>query len=126
MCTYFSFPKVKLLLLSLSEHNPSKNNSILRWKYLSATSKNTKIFRSSHCGSVVGNLTSIHEVAGLIPGLALGLRIWHCCELWCRSHHNSDPVLLWLWLRLTAAAQIEPLAWEIPYALVAALKRKKK
>ena len=26
--------------------------------------------RSSHCGSVVMNLTSIHEDAGLIPGLA--------------------------------------------------------
>ena len=30
------------------------------------------------------NPTSIHEDAGLIPGLLSGLRIWHCCELWCR------------------------------------------
>ena len=35
------------------------------------------------------NLTSIHEDAGLIPGLALsGLRIRHCCELWCRSKNR--------------------------------------
>ena len=27
--------------------------------------------------------TSIHEDAGSIPGLALGLRIQHGCELWC-------------------------------------------
>ena len=40
-----------------------------------------------------------------------GLRIWHCCELWCR---------------LAAAALIWPLAWELPYATGVALKRKKK
>ena len=36
----------------------------------------------------VKNLTSIHEVAGSI--------------------HGSDPVLLWLWCRLAAAAVIRP------------------
>ena len=30
------------------------------------------------------------------------------------------------WLRLVAAALIKPLAWEVPYAKGAALKRKKK
>ena len=33
---------------------------------------------------------------------------------------------LWLWCRLTAAASIRPLAWELPYATGAALKKKKK
>ena len=34
----------------------------------------------------VTNPTSIHEDAGLIPGLTQwGLRIQHCHELWCRS-----------------------------------------
>ena len=38
----------------------------------------------------------------------------------------SDPALLWLWLRLAAIAPIRPLAWELPYATDAALKRKQK
>ena len=40
--------------------------------------------------------------------------------------HGLDPVLLWLWCRQTAAAPIEPLAWELPYAVSVALKRGKK
>ena len=39
---------------------------------------------------------------------------------------SSDLVLPWLWCRLAAAALIQPLAWELPYATDAALKRKKK
>ena len=34
--------------------------------------------------------------------------------------------LLWLWPRLAAAAPIQPLAWEPPYAASAALIKKKK
>ena len=37
-----------------------------------------------------------------------------------------DPVLLWLWCRLPAAAPIQPLAWEAPYAASEALKIKHK
>jgi len=37
-----------------------------------------------------------------------------------------DPVLLWLWGRRAAAAPIQPLAQEIPYAPGAAIKRKGK
>ena len=33
----------------------------------------------------VQNITSIHEDMGSIPGLFGGLRIWHWCELSCRS-----------------------------------------
>ena len=36
--------------------------------------------------------------------------------------HGSHPALLWLWHRLAATALIQPLAWEPPYALGAALK----
>ena len=39
------------------------------------------------------------------------LRIQRCCVLWCRS---------------AAVALIGPLAWEPPYAVGAALKKKKK
>ena len=38
---------------------------------------------------------------------------------------GSDPVLLWGWCRLVAAAPIGPLAWDLPYAMDAALKRQK-
>jgi len=37
-----------------------------------------------------------------------------------------DPALLWLWHRLAAAALIRPLAWELPYATGAAVKKIKK
>ena len=42
------------------------------------------------------------------------------------GRHSSDPALLWLWHRLAAAAVIHPLAWELPYAAGAALKKKKR
>ena len=54
-----------------------------------------------------------------------GLRIWHNRELWCRSHTGSDLMLLWLWCMLAVAALIQPLAWELPYAMGAALKSNK-
>ena len=38
---------------------------------------------------------------------------------------SSDPTLLWLWCGPAATAPIQPLAWEIPCATSAALKRKK-
>ena len=39
---------------------------------------------------------------------------------------SSDLVLLWLWCRAAATAPIQPLAWELPYAVGMALKAKKK
>jgi len=39
--------------------------------------------------------------------------------------HGLDPALLWLWCRLAAAALIQPLARELPYATSGALKSKK-
>ena len=40
--------------------------------------------------------------------------------------HGLDPTLLWLWHRLAAVALIRPLAWELPCAVGAVLKKKKK
>ena len=46
------------------------------------------------------------------------------CGVGCRC--SSDLALLWLWCRLVATALIQPLAQELPYAVGAALKKKKK
>ena len=39
--------------------------------------------------------------------------------------HSSNPVLLWLRHRTEAAAPIQPLAWERPFATGVALKKQK-
>ena len=64
--------------------------------------------RSSPCGSVVMNPTRIHEDEDGSLALLSGLRIWFCHELWCMP---------------AAAALIRPLAWELTYAMGAALKK---
>ena len=46
------------------------------------------------------------------------------CSVGCRC--DSDPVLPCLWHRLAAAALIQPLAWKLPDAAGAALKRENK
>ena len=38
--------------------------------------------------------------------------------------HSLDPALLWLWHKPSATAPIGPLAWEPPYAIGVALKKK--
>ena len=46
------------------------------------------------------------------------------CGVGCR--HGSEPALLWLRHRPAAAAPVQPLAWELPYAAGATWKEKKK
>ena len=45
------------------------------------------------------------------------------CGVVCK--YGLDPMLLWLWHRLAAAALVRPLAWELSYAMGVALKEKK-
>ena len=74
-------------------------------------------------GSAEMNLTSIHEDAGLIPGLAhlvKGSGVALSCGVGRR--YRSDLRLWWLWCRLAATALIRPPAWEPPYAVGVALK----
>ena len=40
--------------------------------------------------------------------------------------HSLDLTLLWLWRRPVAIALIQPLAWEPPYTMGVALKKKQK
>jgi len=40
--------------------------------------------------------------------------------------HGSDLALLWLWCRLAAMSLIQPLAWELQYALSAPKQERKK
>ena len=74
--------------------------------------------------------TSILEDVGSIPGLTQWVKDLvlpqpaMSCDVGCRC--SSDPACLWLWRRPAAVAPIQPLAWELPYAMGAALKRKKR
>ena len=72
---------------------------------------------------MVNEPTSIHEDVGLIP--SVGLRIWHCHELWCRLWMKLESQLLWLWHKPSATALTRPLAWESPYAVGVAKKEER-
>ena len=68
---------------------------------------------SSHRGSVLTNLTSIHEDEGSNPASLSGLRIWRCRELRRRLQMRlGSPTFLRLWCRPASVAH--PLAWELP------------
>ena len=74
----------------------------------------------------VKNLTSIHEDAGLIPGLAQGVKVLVLVSMNCDEGHRLglDPTLL-CWCRPVAAALIGPLGWELPYAAGAVIESQK-
>ena len=78
---------------------------------------------SSCLGSVVMNLTSIQGDTGSIPSLAQWVEDPVAVNCGVGHRHSSDLALIWLWCRPLATAQIQPLAWELPCAMGAALKR---
>ena len=88
-------------------------------------------FWSSCCGSVVTNPTSTHDAEGSLPDLPQWVKdlvlpwavVWSdpCCiaVVW------SDPCCIAVaWAG--SCSSIRPLAWELPYASGAALKKKKR
>ena len=64
------------------------------------------IRKQAQGGSVVANLTSIHEDAGSIPAPLRGLRIQHCHELQCRSQMQLGSGVAVAVARLAAATLI--------------------
>ena len=63
-----------------------------------------------------------------VPVLAQWKRIWPASmrtqvQPLASISRVEDSVLLWLWCRTAATAPIQPLAWELPYTMGAALKR---
>ena len=76
-------------------------------------------------------LTSNHEDLGLLPGLRCSMGWGSGIAMSCGVGRRLglDPALLWMWLwlwnRPVGTAQIQPLAWEPPYAVGMALKRQK-
>ena len=71
------------------------------------------------------NLTSNHRLqVGSLASLT-GLRIDVALSCGVGHRLSLDPELLWLWCRPAIVAPIQPLAWEPPYAVGAALKRQK-
>ena len=78
---------------------------------------------SSRHGSVITNLTSIHEDASSIPDLVQWVKdpvVAVSCGV--SRRRGLDVALLWVWSRPAATALIQPLAWEPPYAAGVALK----
>ena len=63
-----------------------------------------------HSGLRVQHSVSEDEDGGSIPDLAQWVK---------------DLVLLWLWYRPAAAAPIQALAWELPYATNSAVNKEK-
>ena len=58
--------------------------------------------------------------------LLSGLRIWSCCGLWCRSQKRLGSCIAVVVVRPALIAPIQLLAWELPYTMDVALKKKKK
>ena len=52
----------------------------------------------------------------------VSMGIWRCCELWSQTWLGSHVAVT----KASSNSPIQPLAWELPYAMGGDLKRKKK
>ena len=74
----------------------------------------------------VKNLMSIHKDTGLVPGLTQWAKDLALLQAVVHVKNCGLSVFLWLWHRPAAAAPIQPLVWELPYAADASLERQGK
>ena len=64
------------------------------------------------------------QVQSLAPSVGQAFGVAVSCDV--GRQPGSDPGLLWLWCRPMAIAPVGPPAWEVTYAMGAALERQKK
>ena len=97
------------------------------WSYsLTLYTKISSKMRVPFMAHWLTNMTRIHEYVGSIPGLTQWVKDLVLPELWCSCRNGSDHTLLWLWYRPVDVALIQPLAWVLPNAAGASLRKEKR
>ena len=118
LCT-FDF-KITLCMKLFDIYNDTTICQECAEKYVQNLLKSMTLLGSSHCGSAETNLTSIHEDAGLIPGLAQWVKVmvlpWNVAWV-------TDTPQIPRCYGCCIGQQLQRLAWEASYAMCAPLKK---